>query len=898
MSKRLFDIVASLLSLILCAPLMALLALAIRMTSPGPVIYRGLRVGRDGVPFRILKFRTMYTGIVGSAITVADDARVTRVGRVLRATKLDELPQLINVLRGEMSLVGPRPEAPPYLPYYSTEQRTVLAVRPGITGPSQVAFRSEEDLLAVDDPETYYINVLLPAKLAMDVAYVHSHSFVGDVNLVLQTAAAIARPLASHAHAFLAASHPAVNYTHEAVPAQTGVDAPRGWQAAAWQWLDATALLRLRLYGRIVVADIVVVMLAFQTAVVLRFMDSGHAAQQLPRFFLPALAVGLFYAAVAYLFGLHRRLWRYASIRDGVALVYVVVVGMSVVALTDLASGVRMLWTNPLFTAAQRVLSNMGVPVASYTGLHILPIGVVITGALFSVLFLACLKFVGRAAYALGHGTHAGQHVLVVGAGQAGAAFIAKVGLGDTNCQVIACVDDDSSKWGHRIHGVPIVGSVEGIPFFAERYHIDLVVIALPSVAPARLAEVVALCQQTSARIKRVPSVHDLVAPDLDQVRLRDLDVADLLGREVHPVRAVSARTVLEGRTVVVTGAAGSIGSELCQQLLEYGPACLVALDNNETGLFDLVERLQTYRAECDLIPWIGDVTDEHALSQLFTRMHPDIVFHAAAYKHVTLMERHPYQAVRTNILGTYRICRLAEQYGVGRLVFISTDKAAEPVNVYGASKRLGEVIVRAMSDRSRGTCFSVVRFGNVLGSRGSVVPIFTKQIQQGGPVTITDPEATRYFMTIPEACSLVIATCALAGQGELYILDMGEPVRIVDLAERMIRLHGLRVGTDIPILYTRLRPGERSYETLAASSEALVPTDHDKIRRVEHVTSDELPLRASLETWIAVLERHLTEGDPQTLSERVLNLVAAPVQANRRNTDSGLMAVVAGSGE
>src|SRR5260370_3928533 len=357
---------------------------------------------------------------------------------------------------------------------------------------------------------------------------------------------------------------------------------------------------------------------------------------------------------------------------------------------------------------------------------------------------------------------------------------------------------------------------------------------------------------------------------------LHDLDVADLLEREAAPPQSIEAQALLKGQVLLVTGAAGSIGSELCRQLLNYEPACLIALDTNETGLFDLAESLRAHPYTERLVPRIGDINDMPTMERLFEEHMVYAVFHAAAYKHVPLLEQHPDQSARTNALATYRLARLAQEYGVERFVFISSDKAAAPVSVLGASKRLGELIVQSLA-RSAGcqTRFCAVSFGNVIGSRGSVVPLFARQIERGGPVTVTDPEATRYFMTIPEACGLVITTAVIAEQGGLYMLDMGRPVRILDLAIKMIRLRGLREERDVQITYTGLRPGERLHETLIASEEELVPTVHDKIFSV--VYGYGLPVHSMITQWMLNLHESLQMGSMAQLRERLFEMVRIP---------------------
>jgi FlaA1/EpsC-like NDP-sugar epimerase len=368
------------------------------------------------------------------------------------------------------------------------------------------------------------------------------------------------------------------------------------------------------------------------------------------------------------------------------------------------------------------------------------------------------------------------------------------------------------------------------------------------------------------AHVKMLPRV-------VYAARLPEIDVAELLERQVVPLKSSKAEKVLRGKIILVTGAAGSIGSELCRQLLNYQPGCVIALDTNETGLFDLLESLRTHPAISRLQATIGDITDAQYMDRLFAQHKPDVIFHAAAYKHVPLLEKHPDQAIRTNVLATHRLCLLAQQHQVPRFVFVSTDKAAEPTSVLGASKRLGEMIIQSLAQAGQGdTCFCAVRFGNVIGSRGSVVPLFTKQIEQGGPVTVTDPQATRYFMTIPEACGLVIYTAALATQGGLYVLDMGEPVKIVDLATKMIRLRGLREEQDISIVYTGLRPGERLHEALVAEGETLVQTAYSKILSV--VYQYHLPMLEDIARWMDALEHALKHGGHEQLRAHLFSMI------------------------
>ncbi|HET8910363.1 MAG TPA: UDP-N-acetylglucosamine 4,6-dehydratase family protein [Ktedonobacteraceae bacterium] len=362
----------------------------------------------------------------------------------------------------------------------------------------------------------------------------------------------------------------------------------------------------------------------------------------------------------------------------------------------------------------------------------------------------------------------------------------------------------------------------------------------------------------------------------MDISNLNELDFGKLLDREVIVLHTQESYTLLKRQTILVTGAAGSIGSELCRQLLNYDPLLVIGLDTNETGLFDLAESLHSHPNGKNFLPYIGDITDVIGIKHLLRTRHPDIIFHAAAYKHVPLLEQYPAQAVRTNALATYSLCLLAQEHGVERFTFVSTDKAVAPTSVMGATKRICELIVQALARTNQGpTCFCAVRFGNVIGSRGSVVPIFANQIRNGGPITITDSEASRYFMTIPEACGLVLLATTYAESGHIYLLDMGKPVRIVDLAHRMLRYQHLKAGRDIEIVYMGLRPGERLHEMLVAEDEELISTGHHKISSI--ICKSEVPGLLMLGQWMRELDNSLLNGDDARLRALVFAYINQP---------------------
>jgi FlaA1/EpsC-like NDP-sugar epimerase len=421
--------------------------------------------------------------------------------------------------------------------------------------------------------------------------------------------------------------------------------------------------------------------------------------------------------------------------------------------------------------------------------------------------------------------------VMLVGAGDAGAAIIREIRFArGGNKRVVTAIDDDFAKRGQRILGVKIEGGKDDIPAVAARRAVNEIVIAIPSATKREISDIVEAASTTGAKIQILPSMMDLIDGNVSVSALRDLDIEDLLGREPVELDIESISGYLKGRVILVTGGGGSIGSELCRQIAGYGPRKLVALDIYENTAFELENELSVTNPGLDFDLVIASVTDEARMRRVFETYRPEVVFHAAAHKHVPLMEFNPEEAIVNNVLGTKLTVDLAGEFGAEKFVMISTDKAVNPENVMGATKRLAEMVVRAGGAAHEGTAYTVVRFGNVLGSNGSVTPIFRKQIERGGPVTVTDRDITRYFMTIPEAVQLVIQSGAMTEGGEIFILDMGEPVRILKLAENIIRLSGYVPYEDIDIVFTGLRPGEKLHEELSYSAEALQKTKHDKI--------------------------------------------------------------------
>lgn len=415
--------------------------------------------------------------------------------------------------------------------------------------------------------------------------------------------------------------------------------------------------------------------------------------------------------------------------------------------------------------------------------------------------------------------------VMVIGAGEMGSMVIKEMKNAPESRSIPVCaIDDDRSKRGIRIHGVKVVGGRESIPRMVVRYGVDQILFAIPSMKNSEKQDVLSICAKTGCQLKTLPALYEMMEQgEQSSYSIRDIDILDLLGRDEVQLNVEEISGYLEGKTVLVTGGGGSIGSELCRQITHFHPKRLIIFDIYENNAYDVQNELLMRHKDLNLEVLIGSVRDKARVEHVFEVCRPDVVFHAAAHKHVPLMELSPGEAVKNNVFGTLNVAQAADKFGTRRMVLISTDKAVNPTNVMGATKRICELIIQYFSRHSSHTEYVAVRFGNVLGSNGSVIPLFKKQIASGGPITITHPEIIRYFMTIPEAARLVIQAGGMAKGGEIFVLDMGEPVKILDLARNMIRLSGLEPEVDIKIEYIGLRPGEKLYEELCWTVKASV---------------------------------------------------------------------------
>lgn len=462
------------------------------------------------------------------------------------------------------------------------------------------------------------------------------------------------------------------------------------------------------------------------------------------------------------------------------------------------------------------------------------------------------------------------RRFLIVGAGNAGEALLREMmRRKDTQYEVVGFVDDDPAKQGTEIHGIPVLGSVDQLPQICRKQAVDEIAIAIPSANRKQLRRVVQVCQGTKIRFSTVPSLTDIASGKLRVSQMRDVEINDLLGREEVQLDMEQIRGFLANKVILVTGAGGSIGSEMCRQVCAFGPKQLLLLEQAENPLFFIERELKQKFSNVSMIPVIADITDKIRIERFFAEYRPQVVIHAAAHKHVPLMELNPGEAIKNNVIGTRTVADAADAYGAECFVMISTDKAVNPTSIMGSSKRVAEMYIQDLNKTSK-THYVTVRFGNVLGSNGSVVPIFKQQIAAGGPVTVTHPEMRRYFMTIPEASQLVLQAAAMGEGGEIFVLDMGEPVKIVDLARELITLSGFRPGEDIEIEFTGLRPGEKLFEELSIEGENMLPTKHPKIAVWKNIPKDRQVLRNGIEKLLEVAHTQNRSRIIETLRELV----------------------------
>lgn len=771
MLKRAFDIVFSIIGLLFLLPIFLIVSILIKLDSKGPVSFKQDRVGLGGRIFQLYKFRTMAEDADkrGPKLTMKGDPRITNLGYLLRWLKIDEFPQLFNILKGDISFVGPRPEIPSLIKYYSEKEKEVLSIKPGVTGPGQISSRDELTRYPEGvDTEKYYIKYILPEKIKTDLEYVRNHSFLNDLKFILQTVF--------------------VTFI-KAVKLEYVIQNKR----------------RLKVFC----FDILYIALSYYLAFVIRFEGNIPARDfELLLYTLPILIVC---RSISFLFfGLYRGVSEYAGVYDVVNIVKSITAG------------------SLLFVAASFLFDLRGHSRAIFV-IDWMLLTLIITGIRFKSKIFERFKQ---------EDSLNASRVLIIGAGDDGEMLSNQIIKFPHKYELVGFLDDDPSKHRLLINGIPILGPLNNFSQIVKIEDINDVFVAISTIKRKQIRKIIGECKEFGINIKIVPTIGEVFDRITQFEKIREVKEEDLLGRKSIKLDLSKIQEFLSNKKILISGASGSIGSELSRQIARFNPSLLVLFERDENGLYFLEMELLEDCPGITIIPVIGDITDEERTDEIFNKYKPDIVFHAAAHKHVPLMEKNPGEAIKNNIIGTKNIALVSKKYGVQKFVLISTDKAVNPTSIMGMTKHIAEVYVHGLS-KNGNTVFTAVRFGNVLGSMGSVVPVFRRQIERGGPVKVTHPNIVRYFMTIYEAAQLVIQAGAIGKGGEIFILKMGEPIKIVELARDLIILHGLKPGKDIEIVFEGLRPGEKMYEELYIDKTEVQPTDHEKIMLVKTASPD-----------------------------------------------------------
>jgi len=606
----------------------------------------------------------------------------------------------------------------------------------------------------------------------------------------------------------------------------------------------------------LLLGDLFLISVAVLGSFALRFEFSSLFYYYLPQAWRMIILAMIIKPVIYYLFGLYRRLWAYASIRE-LMLVVTAVTAASM-----------------MLSIAVTIMTYYQLQQENYIGF---PRSVLVIDWMLSMILVGGLRFSSRliaetrSTASEEPSDNLSRRVLIVGAGDAGALVAREIQKNpQLNLELVCFLDDDKAKQKQQIHGIPVAGTLDDLPRVITRRRIHEVVIAIPTASGDVVRKVANYCHEKNVTFRTMPGMYELIGGKVSVKRLREVNINDLLRRIPAKIDDRRIGSALGGKRILVTGAGGSIGSELCRQIARWGPSALVILGHGENSIFETLLELEEIYPSLPIHPVIADIRDQDRIDNAFASLQPEVVFHAAAHKHVPLMEVNVEEAITNNVLGTRNIVEVAQTYGVERLVMISTDKAIRPTSVYGATKRLAELLVLDAAHISKRP-FSVVRFGNVLGSRGSVVPRFQRQIEAGGPVRITHPDMERYFMTIPEAVHLVLQASTLGNGGEVFVLRMGDQVRILTLAEDLIRLSGLDPGKDVEILFTGIRPGEKLSEELWDRWATYEPTQHPDIVQLakEDILGDQA-LNQAVEELI-----HLArEGYPTEIVKRLDRII------------------------
>lgn len=763
MLKRTIDISIALLAIVLFLPFFPFVWLLLRLNSKSSVFTTEDIVGRDKKLVRLYRFRLPSSSVEDSTNGKRRKRLFTRICRLFEELKLDGWPLLFNVLKGELSLVGPRPETQKFVKHYSEEENQVLSIRPGILGP--YCDGKNGDSIEVADSEEHYQKHILPEKLKVELLYVRNTFLGRDIKVILTL-----------------------------------------FRQKLANTIDAQLMKEAKNRNFFLPLDVLLISCSYAVSYQLRF-DWAVPANEYTIFFKTLPIILVFRVATFYYCGLYTNLWKYVGVRDLVSIINACTI-----------SSILTITATYLFWASTHSRS------------------------IFLIDWLLCIFLIGGSKLILRIFNESirvakkvRENVLIIGAGDVGEMLLRELDKnGHQDYQVVGFVDDDEAKHGRTIHGVKVLGACDEIPELVPMLRIDEVLITINQFSSDEMKAILSHCIEADVRHRIVPAVSDLLSGAIHLSKFRKVEISDLFGRQPVELDLSAIKHFLQGKRVLVTGAGGSIGSELCRQISEYHPQCIILVDKNENYLHEIRCELDSDVDSTKIFCSLSDITKKSNQRRIFERYKPEIVFHAAAQKHVPLSEENPEEAVLNNVNGTKVIADLANEYGVEAFVMVSTDKAVNPTSVMGATKRVAELYIQALAGESD-TKFLTVRFGNVLNSNGSVVPVFMKQIERGGPITVTHPVVERYFMSISEAVQLILQAVTMGNNCEIFILNMGKSIRILDLAIELIKHSGLKPHKDIQIKLTGLRPGEKMREELIGRDEDVLPTSHTGIKTLKY---------------------------------------------------------------
>ena len=794
--------------LLFLSPLLIIIGIVNLVIQGTPVFFKQSRIGKNFKEFNIYKFRSMKNGSSNqNSFATGRDFHANNWGKFLRKTKLDELPQLVNVIKGDMRFIGPRPEVPEFVDRDSFS--FLKEIKPGLSGYSSILFRNESEIWSMIDSKNPYEEIL-KIKVALDKYYVKKKGFIEDFKLVGITILSLFLPkkMGHYLLLNLLSIDDNGEFGLKNIISEVKI---KNYVKNKIDIEDNSKNLRI-----LILSDIIMVLLAFIGALFIRndfitpnFLFSREIFHVLGLYVIVKL---LCY----YIFDMYRGMWRYTSLFDMVNIVKA-----------------NMLGT--LFLVAM---------IGYFRGFEGIPRSVFLIDFILAFGFTAFSRVGIRLIY-----THLinpkpykiefSRRVILIGAGTSGE-FVCKELMNDLKHRMhpIGFLDDNKKIHGRMIHGKEVFGKVSDLEEYVTEY--DEVLICCPNAPRTDIYKIIDICKKAGKPFRTLPSMQELMSGKLSINQLREVSIIDLIGRNEIKLDQDLIKSYIHGKRVLITGAGGSIGSELVRQCLKFEPALIVMLDNSEYNLFQIEREVLSKNTNVLTIPLLSNIRDLDILGKVFSQYEPQIVFHAAAYKHVAMQEEFPWEAIKTNVYGTSNLVKLSLQHNTEKFVLVSTDKAVMPINVMGATKRLAELVCLG-ANKSYNTCFMAVRFGNVLGSSGSVIPIFQEQIKNGGPITITDPDMERYFMSVPEAAQLIMQAGSLGKGGEIFALDMGQPIKILDIANELIRLSGLEPDIDIPISFIGARPGEKKLEKLVHDEEMVEKTGHDKIFEIRQRLTPEL---------------------------------------------------------